>query len=398
MDLTNTDQLPHLTIIAPSPLYPPLSGGSAHVVNAVRELSQHYAVRLYVLADDPTRVTWGPLAEWCVETRAFTPTPHRGISFNPPAVHLAYSAALGAHLAEVWTATPPDVVQCEFTATAQYAVLARHFGAVVVCTAHNVATLAQVRRARLQPGLKLRARRWLGAISLALYEWRALRRCDLVITHSAADAAVLRRWLPRIRSEYVPSGIDLATWPICRNPNATDEVLFVGNYLHPPNAEGALWLAREVWPLVRRQRPAARLTLAGRGPTAAIQALAAADIRVPGTVDDLHDLYRASSVVVAPIFWGSGVRIKIIEALACGLPLVATPLAAEGIDLIHETSVLFAADPAQFAAAIIRLLDDSGLRQRLGNAGRTIIERDYDWRSIGARLAQVYAEVRGKQK
>ena len=209
---------------------------------------------------------------------------------------------------------------------------------------------------------------------------------------------MLRRWLPRIRSDYVPSGIDLATWPVCRDPNAADEVLFVGNYLHPPNAEGALWLARQVWPLVRRQRPAARLTLAGRGPTATIQALAADDIRVPGTVADLHDLYRASSVVVAPIFWGSGVRIKIIEALACGLPLVATPLAAEGIDLMHETSALFAAEPATFAAAIIRLLDDAALRQRLGDAGRTIIERDYDWRNIGARLAQVYAEVRGKQK
>jgi glycosyltransferase involved in cell wall biosynthesis len=274
---------------------------------------------------------------------------------------------------------------------AQYAPLARAAGALVVCTAVDLAFRTQARRARMQRGLARKGRRWLGALSLWLYELRALRRCDLVITLSAEDAAALRRWLPRLPIAYVPSGIDLQGWPVCFDPRAEDEVLFVGNYLHPPNVEGALWLAREVWPLVRQRRPNARLTLAGRAPPPSIAALAAPDIRVPGDLDDLRPLYMRSSLVAAPIFWGSGVRIKLLEALACGLPVVTTALAAEGIDLRHGQSALFAERPDAFAAAITRLLDDPALRAHLGAAGRAIVERDYDAEQIGARLVRLYA-------
>ena len=169
-------------------------------------------------------------------------------------------------------------------------------------------------------------------------------------------------------------------------------MLFVGNYLHPPNVEGALWLAREVWPLVRRLSPGARLTLAGRAPPPEIAALTAADVRVPGMVDDLRPLYARASMVTAPIFWGSGVRIKILEALACGLPLVTTALAAEGIDLRQGESALFAEQPGEFAAAIARLLDDAALRVRLSAAGRALVERDYDAEQIGARLVALYEQ------
>jgi glycosyltransferase involved in cell wall biosynthesis len=277
---------------------------------------------------------------------------------------------------------------------AQYAPLARQAGALVVCTAHNAAFLAQIRRARRERSLPLRARRWLGALSLWRYELRALRHCDLVIAHSAEDVAALRRWLPRPPIEYVPSGIDLRAWPVCFDPLAEDEVLFVGNYLHPPNVEGVLWLALEVWPLVRRMRPGARLTLAGRAPPPSLAALAAPDIRVPGDLADLRPLYARSSVVVAPIFWGSGVRIKLLEALACGLPVVTTALAAEGIDLREGDSALFAERPEAFAAAIARLLGDSALRARLGAAGRAVAERDYDADKIGARLIALYEQQR----
>jgi polysaccharide biosynthesis protein PslH len=383
-----------LTILSPIAPYPALSGGAAHMVRATSELARAYRVRLLALADDPSSVAWGPLAERCVEARAFRRTPRAKWGIAPPAARQEYSAELIAHLRRSWSADPPEIVQLEFTSMAQYAPLAHRAGASVVCTAHNVAFLAQSRRARQERHSALRARRWLGALSLWLYELRALPQCDLVVTHSEADAVVLRRWLPRTAIEYVPSGIDLDGWPICFDPRAEDEVLFVGNYLHPPNVEGALWLARQVWPLVRRAHPGARLTLAGRAPPPAIHALAERDIAVPGALEDLRPLYARSSLVVAPIFWGSGVRIKLLEALACGLPVVTTALAAEGIDLADSRSALFAEQPEAFAAAIVRLLGDAGLRARLGVAGRAVVERDYDWARIGERLIGLYERAR----
>ena len=381
-----------LTILSPLPPYPPIAGGTAHITQVTRQLARFYRVSLYALAIDPAAVSWGPLAECCEQTRAYARTKHAKWGLEPPGVRQEYSAELIAALRQDWAAQPPDIVQLEFTSMAQYAPLARESGALVVCTAVDLAFRTQVRRARMERGWARKGRRWLGALSLWQYELRALRRCDLVLTLSAEDATALRRWLPRLPIAYVPSGIDLQDFPICFDPRAEDEVLFVGNYLHPPNVEGALWLAHEVWPLVRRLRPSARLTLAGRAPPAAIQALAAPDIRIPGTVDDLRPLYARASLVTAPIFWGSGVRIKILEALACGLPLVTTALAAEGIDLRQDQRALFAERPAEFAAAIVRLLDDAALRARLGAAGRALIERDYDAAQIGARLASLYEQ------
>jgi polysaccharide biosynthesis protein PslH len=384
--------MPHLTILSPLVPYPPLSGGTAHILRTAQQLARFHRVSLYALAADPAAVTWGPLAERCEELRAFRRTSRSKWGLEPPAVRQEHSAELLAHLQHAWAARPPDIVQLEYTSMAQYAPLARAAGALTVCTAVELAFLTQMRRARQEHAPLLRARRWLGALSLWFYELQSLRRCDLVVTLSEHDAITLRRWLPRLPVVYVPSGIDLAEWPACFDPSAEDEVLFVGNYLHPPNVEGALWLVREVWPLVLRQRPSARLTLAGRAPPSSIQTLAGSNIHIPGTVDDLRALYARASLVVAPIFWGSGVRIKLLEALACGLPVVTTAQAAEGIDLEHQRSALFAERPAEFAAAILQLLNDQAARVRLGAAGRAVVERDYDAHKVGARLAALYEQ------
>lgn len=385
-----------LALLSPLLPYPPRAGGTVHLLEATRQLARFYRVHFYALAEDPAMATWGPMADWCASTSAWQRGSAQGWTLRPPAAQHAYSPTLIEHLQRVWATTRPAIVQLEWTDMAQYAPLARRSGALVVCTAHNVGFLAQMRRARRQRGLKLRARRWLGALSLWRYERSALRQCHLIVAHGTADAALLQRWLPHVQVAYVPSGVDLSIWQPCFEATAQSQVLFVGNYLHPPNVEGAIWLARDVWPLVRQARPPAQLVLAGRDPPAEIRAFACSDIHVPGTVDDLHPLYRQASVVVAPIFWGSGIRIKLLEALACGLPVVTTALAAEGIALEDGRSALFAEHPQAFASAIVRLLDDPALSIRLGLEGRRVVERDYSWDQIGERLRTLYEEARSR--
>jgi glycosyltransferase involved in cell wall biosynthesis len=386
--------LPSLAVLAPFVPHPPLSGSAMHIAGAVRALAAHYRVSLAAVAADPLAADWGPLAAYCERAEAFAPSPAPRLWWPLPSVRGVYSARLARTLAERWRREPPAVVELALSDMAQYSALARRSGALVVCTATNVAFFAQARRARAERDPARRWRRWLGAVALWSYELRALGQCHLVVTHSPADAAALRPWLRRTRVEYMTSGIDLDRWPERVAPPPGDAVLFVGNYQHPPNVEGALWLAREVWPRVLAARPQARLTLAGRAPTPAIRALAGASVAVPGALDDLGALYAASGVAVAPIFWGSGVRIKLLEALASGLPVVATPLAAEGIPLRAGESALFADDPAGFAAAIARLLDDEALRARVGAAGRAVVARHYDWRAVGRRLAGLYEGLR----
>src|SRR5262245_14328673 len=233
-----------LDLLSPLAPYPALSGGTAHILRTAQQLTRFYRISLYALAADPSAVRWGPLAERCDQLRAFRRTPRSKWGLEPPAVRQEHSIELLAYLRQAWATRPPDVVQLEYTSMAQYAPIARAIGALIVCTAIELAFLTQVRRAHQERAPLLRARRWLGALSLWAYELRALRRCDLVVTLSEHDAITLRRWLPRLSVAYVPSGIDLMEWPICFDPSVEGEVLFVGNYLHPPNVQGALWLAR----------------------------------------------------------------------------------------------------------------------------------------------------------
>lgn len=380
-----------LTILSPLAPYPGYSGGAAHIRRTALQLAARYRVSLYALADRPEWVTWGPLAGRCPELRAFRRGPAGGGPLDPPAVRMERSAELEAHLRAAWERTPPDIVQLEYTTMARYAPLARAAGALVVCTALHVAFLAHIRGARRERNPALRARRMLGALSLWQYERRALRRCHLVVTLSDGDAAALGRWLPGLPVVHVPAGVEL---PPPAPPTPGGPVLFVGGYLHPPNVEGAIWLARAVWPLVRAAQPGARLVLAGRDPPAAVRALAADDIEVPGTLPDLAPLYARASVAAAPVFWGAGVRIKILEALAAGLPVVATPAAADGLALVHEESALIAATAEAFAAELLRLLREGGLRERVGAAGRAFVAREHSAARSGRLLAGLYEGAR----
>ncbi|MFO7169985.1 MAG: glycosyltransferase family 4 protein [Chloroflexota bacterium] len=382
---------PSLTILSPLALHPALSGGAAHIQRTALQLARYYEVSIYTITPEPAGAAWGPLSERCRELRAFRRGPVAGSWLDPPAARMERSAELERHLRSAWRRDPPDIVQIEFTTLAHYAPLARAAGALAVCTAHNLAFLAQLRRARRERSPLLRARRMLGALSMWRYELRTLRACDLVITLSEGDASALRRWAPGLPVACVPPGIELD--PVARNP-VDGLVLFVGGYLHPPNVEGAIWLAREVWPLVRAARPGALLVLAGRDPPPQVRALAGHDIEVPGTLPDLAPLYERASVAAAAVFWGGGVRIKILDALAAGIPVVSTAAAADGLPLVHGESALLAETPEEFARALVLLLNDGRLRARIGAAGRAIVARSHAAERSGRLLAGLYEGAR----
>jgi glycosyltransferase involved in cell wall biosynthesis len=372
--------------------HPPVAGSTVHIWHVARQLARFYAVSLFANANDPQRVDWGPLAEQCTEVAAFQRTFDRSLNLDPPAVRQEYSATLEAHLRRRWAEQPPEIVQIEFTTMLRYVHVVRSTHASVVSVIHSLGFLAQIRRARTERDPRMRLRRLIGALSFWQFEVRALAGCDLVIALGAADRDTLARWLPRLPVVVIPSGIDRTMWQPCFDPTVENEVLFVGNFLHPPNLEGALWLAHEVWPLVQRVRPSARLTLAGREPPAEILALASQSIHIPGTLDDMRPLFGQVSVFVAPIFWGSGIRIKLLEALATGIPIVATPLAAEGMDVAG--SAIIAEQPRAFADGIVRLLDDCELRRRMSVAGPQVVQRDYDWQRLAERMAGLYQGLR----
>jgi glycosyltransferase involved in cell wall biosynthesis len=223
------------------------------------------------------------------------------------------------------------------------------------------------------------------------FELRATLRAHLIVTMSADDARRLRRFLPGLPVEVSPCGVDLAHFsPHAVLPAPPTDLLFVGNFGHPPNRDAVVFLVREVLP---RLAPTS-LRIVGREITPEVSALAAAPgVEVVGAVDDVRPHLHAARAVVAPVRFGTGMRGKVLEALAMARPVIATPLGAEGLGAVDGRHLLLADGPGQWARTIATVLGSPDLARRLGEEGRALVLRSFDWDRIADAHDAIYARA-----
>ncbi len=243
----------------------------------------------------------------------------------------------------------------------------------------NLTDVLLTRRASAATGLtRLRTRR---DARLARRETdRGIGRVTQAFACSDDDAAeIVRRW--DVPCAVVPNGADVDRLGLVPSDEArAGNLLFTGTLSYQPNAEAALWLGKEIFPRVRARRSDATLAIVGRNPPAAVRALAThPDIDVPGRVEDLNPWLTRAAVVVAPMLSGSGTKLKVIEAMAAGRPVVATSIGAEGIAAGDGAELCVADDPQSFADAVIELLDDPATALQIGSAARALANTRYSW-------------------
>lgn len=166
-------------------------------------------------------------------------------------------------------------------------------------------------------------------------------------------------------------------------------MLFTGTFGYAPNAEALRWLLSEIWPQVVARRPDARLLVVGKGVPDEIAALASPSVELAGWVPEMQPWFDRAQVVIVPMRSGGGTRLKVLDGLASGRPLVSTTMGVMGVDVRGDEQVLLADGAEPFAEAVVRVLDDPALAARLGAAGRQIAEQVYDWQAIGDRLEQL---------
>ena len=280
-----------------------------------------------------------------------------------------------------------DLVYADHLSMMEYA---RRLNLLVVHDAHNVEfeiLRRHARRRRFSPLRPLLVREWR---LVREYERLVYQKADLVFAVSEVDGQVIRRLAGKeghVRvipiSVHVPAA--QPTQPLTREPR----LLFVGGLHWPPNLDAILHFARDTWPLVQRVVPAARLTVVGRDDVGAARALR----RIPGFtltgyVDDVSPYFAGSRALVVPLRAGSGMRVKILDAFARGLPVVSTPTGHEGIDVEPGVHLLSAADPAQFAREVARVLTDDRLADVLAAEARRLVEERYDVRAVSRALLE----------
>lgn len=248
---------------------------------------------------------------------------------------------------------------------------------------HNVESVLH-QRCAVGGGALVRAGQARFARASRALEQRLLPEFSLVLAASDEDAARVHAIAPQASTAVYPNALP---WTEVPNVKLRNEIVFSGNFEYHPNIDAVAFLMREIWPAIRQARPDVRLLLVGRGDEH-IRHLVRHDpsVEVTGWVEDALAEIAAARVVIAPLRAGSGTRIKILEAWAAARPVVATPLAAEGLAAEHGENCLLAESPAAFSANVTKLLDSEKEMQRLGMRGRRTFEHQYNWGVVWKKL------------
>ena len=236
--------------------------------------------------------------------------------------------------------------------------------------------------------------RWLAARvdreRVCRYEAQMPGRFDTVLLASPVDLAAVRKRTGGQNLVLVPNGVDLDNRPSVEESPEPNRIIFFGKLDYLPNADAAIYFVREILPLVRRTVPEAQFLVAGWSPPRAVRALGRMEgVTVRANVPDIKVEVSRSVVSVAPLRFGAGTQYKILESLALGVPVVATPEPARAL-VGHTTGpILVGRNPQEFANQVVRLLTDAACRERMGRAGRSLVQTRYSWERVLAPLDRV---------
>jgi len=221
---------------------------------------------------------------------------------------------------------------------------------------------------------------WLEGTKLAAAEKALAARFELCTCATAAETQTLHDFGVETPSDWFPNGVDLDFFSPTAEPYDPDAISFVGRMDYFPNQQAMQVFCDEVFPLIRERRPASTLAIIGAEPSAEVRKLGEREgITVTGTVPDVRDYVRRSAVNVAPLTIARGTQNKILEAMAMGVPVVTSPLAAKGVDAVAGEHLLAGQSPADYADKILGLMSDPLARQALGRAGRVRVESHHSW-------------------
>jgi glycosyltransferase involved in cell wall biosynthesis len=379
--------------------YPPDNGSRIRIFNLIKELARHHDVALVTFVDgdnaDPAESA-GALSKYCSsvrrvpyrEYRPYGPRAMRGL-FSPVPRSLidTYSPELASVAAEELRSQQYDVVVASELGMAPYALGLDGVPAVL-----DDLELSSFQPARDSDRYSLqRARLAVTRGKLDAYLNRLLPRFAACTVVSEAERNNLRRAVPEYTNvAVVPNAVDPSRYEADFGTPVPNTLIFAGALSYRANYDAALHLVRDVFPRVRAAVPDVQLKITGRADAIAVATLPrCGGIDYVGYLDDIRPAIAQSWASVVPLRSGGGTRIKIIESMALGTPVVSTPKGAEGLAVTPGENILLADDPVQFADEIVRLLGSEELRRHLSAGGKALVKSRYDWRMVGEQMRQV---------
>jgi glycosyltransferase involved in cell wall biosynthesis len=305
------------------------------------------------------------------------------------------SRVFSSRLKEILNAGDFGLVQLEGPYLSGYIPVIRRFSsAKIALRSHNVEHEIWERIARGEHRLFHRLYYNILARRIKTLEKRLIQNTDLLVPVSQRDEKILLSLANRPPSAItIPVGLSISSYPY-RKPSKNKDICFIGALDWSPNKEGLLWFIHTVLPSLIRKYPAISLHIAGRnGSDSFISKLSHPSIQFHGEVENTVEFLSSYSVMVVPILSGSGIRVKILEGMALGIPVVTTTLGAEGIPVTDGAQLLIADESEQFAETLLQLLENRSLAEHLSSNARKMAEEKFDTFTVAAELANLYKRM-----
>ncbi len=402
----------NILILTPQLPYPPHQGTSLRNFHILKGLAQQHTITLLSFSHS-LDADFGPLADLCAEIVTI-PMPERTTATRllqlvttrePDMGHRLRDVAFDLALDDLLTNNQFDIVQIEGIELANAIAIVRDVSPTskVVFDNHNAET--ELQRRAMETDSR-NPRRWAAAFysfiqvqRLARFERWACRQSDAVTVVSEDDKDALLSLLDDLRgAEFgkritvVPNSIDIERYANYTGELESFDVVFMGKMDYRPNIDAALYFTDEVWPFIRSKHPNATFAIVGQKPHARLERLRnVAGVTITGWVDSVQPYVQGCQVFVMPLRMGSGTRLKLIEAMAAGKPIVSTAIGAAGFPVVDGRQLLIADSAEAFAGAVNAILSDQH-HQHLARFAAEFATK-YDWRTIVPRFFVVYDQL-----
>jgi polysaccharide biosynthesis protein PslH len=397
-----------ILLITPYLASPGADGGGTVMFNFIKNLSARHEIVYLSFARQQDLINLRHVANYCVDT-VTVPLPGGTTTssvkkvvnlarrvlqnvlslttFTPVVVQKCSSQAMTQEIRKAIERHQPDAVHFCFPQMAHYIEACGEVPAVMDTL--DVALVGVLRRAMSARRIWTKAYYLLQWLFWVRYESRYFTKFGKILTVTDQDAAALKMVMPNLDVYSDAIAVDVEVAPQTTQGPAR-KIGFLASFNHQPNIDAALYFEREVFPLVKAHLGEAEFVVAGKNPPAALLEKQQAGVTCLGFVEDVATFYGSVDMVVAPIRFGGGIKLKVLEAMACGKAVVTTSVGAEGIAGSNEDSLIIADNPEEFAGAVIILLADEVRRRNLGAHARQLIDRRFSWRRVIDDMDTIY--------
>ena len=391
--------------------YPPKGGPLQRNYNLLKEAAKRYEVHALVFDQPATRphgispqdcvdalskfcsgVEWVPLPKdsWGIER--YCRAAGGLLTGQPYELRWLWSREMIQRLTRLTSRLRFDVVHADTLGLAPYVPLIPHAGTVL--NHHDIESVLVERRAQGEKRLLWRTFWAREAAHLRAAEQRWCPSFHVNVVVSGDEAQLVQPACGKSKIYVVPNGVDVGYFTPRQDPGGS-RLLFCGRLDQLANRGAITYFFDSIWPELSTRLKNIQIAVVGKNPPSWLVDLSRRDprVQVPGFVDDVRPYFQSATVFVCPITEGGGTRLKILDALAMGMPIVSTAFAASGLALQDGRHLLIADTPNDFRERILQLLADSDLRERLGREAVEVVMHTYSWATIGENLAQAYQQA-----